>query len=146
MQFFSRPVEIEFVGHGDGGEAVEHVVRAGHLHGEAAEGLAAAVGVEARLQAAELDAARGANAAYDRFCATLKSRLVDGAAGEPEARRLTQDLALAVQASLLARHAPDFVGDAFCRSRLEGEGGGAFGMLPPGVRGDAIVARAMPAA
>ena len=96
--------------------------------------------------AAELDAARGANAAYDRFCAALKSRLVDGAAGEPEARRLTQDLALAVQASLLARHAPDFVGDAFCRSRLEGEAGGAFGMLPPGVRGDAIVARAMPAA
>jgi len=57
----------------------------------------------------ELDAARGAHPAYDRFCAALRARLVDAAEFESAARRLTQDLALALQASLLARHAPAFV-------------------------------------
>jgi len=94
--------------------------------------------------AAELDAARGAHPAYDRFCAALKDRLADAAEHESAARRLTQDLALAVQASLLARHAPKFVAETFCRSRLETGAGGAFGTLAPDAPFDALVARAMP--
>jgi putative acyl-CoA dehydrogenase len=95
--------------------------------------------------AAELDAVGDANAAYDRFCGALKARLADGALDEAAARRLTQDLALALQASLLARHAPAFVSEAFCASRLAQGMGGAFGTLPPGAPLDALIERAMPA-
>ena len=93
----------------------------------------------------ELDAARGAHPAYDRFCAALRERLADSASGEPSGRRITQDLALAVQASLLARHAPKAVLDAFCASRLHSGLGGAFGTLAPDTPFDALVDRAMPA-
>ena len=93
---------------------------------------------------AELEAARGAHPAYDRFCAGLRARLADAAEFEAAARRLTQDLALALQASLLARHAPGFVAETFCASRLAGDAGGAFGMLAPGAPFDALIERAMP--
>ncbi len=92
----------------------------------------------------ELDAARGAHPAYDRFAAALKDRLADAAENEGGARRLTQDLALALQASLLARHAPKFVSDTFCASRLTGNLGGAFGTLGADAPVDALIARAMP--
>ena len=95
--------------------------------------------------AAELEAARGAHPAYDDFCAALKERLSDAATLEPAARRLTQDLALAVQASLLVRHAPAFVAEAFCGSRLTGDLGGTFGTLAPQAAFDALIERAMPA-
>jgi putative acyl-CoA dehydrogenase len=100
-------------------------------------------GSVAEALAAELAPARGAHAAFDRFTGALPAR-IDAASDEIEARRLAQDVALAVQASLLRRHAPDFVFEAFCRSRLGGEGGQAFGMLPASTAFDAIVARAMP--
>jgi putative acyl-CoA dehydrogenase len=58
------------------------------------------------------------------------------------ARRLVEDMALALQASLLLRHAPAAVSDAFCAARL-GERGLAFGDLPRGVDGAAIVDRAL---
>jgi putative acyl-CoA dehydrogenase len=96
--------------------------------------------------AAELDAAAGRARAYDAFCASLKDRLADAAEHESAARRLTQDLALALQASLLARHAPDFVFEAFVRSRLGADWVGAFGTLAPSAPFDALIARAMPAA
>ena len=40
--------------------------------------------------------------------------------------------------------APAAVADAYCASRLAGEGGRAFGTLPPGVDMAAIVERARP--
>jgi putative acyl-CoA dehydrogenase len=95
--------------------------------------------------AAELDAARGAHLAYDRFCGALKERLADAATGEASGRHLTQDLALAIQASLLARHAPQAVSDAFCVSRLQSGLGGAFGTLAADTPFDALIERAMPA-
>jgi putative acyl-CoA dehydrogenase len=49
---------------------------------------------------------------------------------------------VALQASLLVRHAPPAVADAFCAGRL-GEGGRAFGTLPAGVDSAAIVERAL---
>ena len=49
---------------------------------------------------------------------------------------------MALQASLLVRHAPHEVADAFCASRLGGSGR-AFGTLPGGVRAEAIVERAL---
>src|SRR5512134_1310189 len=95
--------------------------------------------------AAELDAAAGRSRACDAFCASLKDRLQDASEHESSARRLTQDLALGLQASLLARHAPDFVFEAFVKARLGAEWTGAFGTLAPNAPFDALIARAMPA-
>ena len=97
--------------------------------------------------AAELDTARGANPALDRFAAALLARFDDAADGggdEAGARRLAQDVALAVQGSLLRRHAPEFVFEAFCRSRLGGAGPQVFGTLPAGVDFRSILQRASP--
>ena len=63
-----------------------------------------------------------------------------------EARRLVEELAVALQGSLLVRHAPPAVADAFCAARLGGEGGRVYGTLPAGVDAAAIIERALPAA
>ena len=55
-------------------------------------------------------------------------------------------MALAVQASLLVRHAPAFVADAFCDSRLGSRGHHNFGALDRKADCAAIVARATPRA
>jgi putative acyl-CoA dehydrogenase len=91
----------------------------------------------------ELAPAKGAHAALDRLVAALPAR-VEEMATEVEARRLAQDVALAVQASLLHQSAPQAVFGAFCDSRLAANWGHAFGTLGTGVDFDAIVARAMP--
>ncbi len=96
---------------------------------------------------AELATARGTATVYDSFVATLLARVADagdGAGDEAGARRLAQDVALAVQASLLLRHAPDFVFQAFCRSRLAGSGPQVFGTLSSNAAFDSIIQRAMP--
>ena len=61
-----------------------------------------------------------------------------------QARVLVRDLVLALQASLLIKHSPPAVADAFCASRLDGEGGGAFGTLPRGLDLRALAERAAP--
>jgi putative acyl-CoA dehydrogenase len=101
---------------------------------------------------AECELAAGADHRLDAHLARLRERLDALFTGEdPEyesqfaARRLVEELALALQGSLLVRHAPAPVADAFCASRLAGEGGRAYGTLPSGVDARAIVARALPA-
>ncbi len=64
---------------------------------------------------------------------------------EAQARVLTCDLVLALQAALLLKHSPPVVADAFCASRLGGEGGWVFGTLPRGADTRTIAARAAPA-
>jgi len=54
-------------------------------------------------------------------------------------RRLVSAMALAVQGSLLVRHAPPAVSDAFCASRLGGDWAPTFGTLPASADADAIV-------
>jgi putative acyl-CoA dehydrogenase len=56
---------------------------------------------------------------------------------------VVEALGVALQGSLLVRSAPAAVADAFC-ARLE-EGGRAFGTLPAGPDGEAIVERALAA-
>jgi putative acyl-CoA dehydrogenase len=81
----------------------------------------------------------------DAFAGKLHQRLGDPARNdEAQARALVRDLVLALQAALLVKHAPAYVADAFCASRLSGESGGAFGLLPRGVDTRAIVERAAP--
>lgn len=93
--------------------------------------------------ARELAPAKGAHTALDRLTAALPIR-VEEMATEMEARRLAQDVALAVQAALLYQSAPAAVFSAFCDSRLAGNWGQAFGTLGAGVDFDALITRAMP--
>jgi putative acyl-CoA dehydrogenase len=93
--------------------------------------------------AQELAPARGMHPALDHLAASLPTR-VEAMASETEARRLSQDVALAVQAALLAQTAPAAVFAAFCDSRLDGHWGHSFGSLGVGTDFDAILARAMP--
>ncbi|EJE53401.1 acyl-CoA dehydrogenase [Acidovorax sp. CF316] len=92
----------------------------------------------------ELAPARGAHAALDRMASALPLR-VDAMTTEAEARRLAQDVALAVQAALLYKSAPASVFGAFCDSRLGGDWGYSFGTLGAGVDFDALLDRALPA-
>jgi putative acyl-CoA dehydrogenase len=92
---------------------------------------------------AECELSRGANALLDTHLDGLQSIALEG---DPQfgARKLVEDLALALQASLLVRHSPPEVADAFCAGRLGG-GGRAFGTLPASVDAAAIVDRALAA-
>ncbi|MGW2210880.1 DNA alkylation response protein [Streptomyces sp. NPDC001781] len=90
----------------------------------------------------ELALARGANAHLDATVTSLKRELAE--ADELSARRVVERMALALQGSLLVRHAPPEVADAFCATRLGGDWGRAFGTLPSGTDLGAILDRALP--
>lgn len=127
-----REMPVNSIWEGAGNIMALDLLRALHKGGAVADALVA-----------ELAPARGANAAFDRFADALPKR-VDDARSETDARRLAQDVALAAQAALLRQHSPDFVFDAFCRSRLGGDWGQAFGTLSAHTDFDSIIARAMP--
>ncbi|MET3378211.1 MULTISPECIES: isovaleryl-CoA dehydrogenase [Variovorax] len=91
----------------------------------------------------ELAPARGQHAALDRLADALPAR-IEAMASEAEARRLAQDVALAVQAALLVQTAPPAIAGAFCASRLGGDWGNAFGTLAAGTDFDSIIQRAQP--
>jgi putative acyl-CoA dehydrogenase len=107
---------------------------------------------------AECDLAAGGDRRLDDHLARARQRVGSLLAGHDgdtpeqrlydsqfEARRIVEDLAVGLQASLLVRHAPPAVADAFCAARLGGEGGRVYGTLPAGVDAGAIVERALPA-
>ena len=93
--------------------------------------------------AQELAPARGQHAALDRMIDALPT-LIEQHATETTARTLARDVALTVQAALLARSAPPAVFAAFCDSRMA-QRHDVFGTLGAGADLDALVARAMPA-
>ncbi|MBE8470599.1 acyl-CoA dehydrogenase family protein [Streptomyces justiciae] len=90
----------------------------------------------------ELALAQGADARLDAAVSRLKGLLRDGS--EAGARRLVEQMALTLQASLLVRHAPPAIADAFCATRLGGDWGHAFGTLPDAADVGAILGRALP--
>ncbi|MGQ5594615.1 acyl-CoA dehydrogenase family protein [Streptomyces sp. ESR1.13] len=94
----------------------------------------------------EVGAARGADHRLDAAIRGLLTELADLADGEGRARRLAERLALVLQGALLVRYAPPEVADAFCASRLGGDGAAAFGTLPPTLDLAAVVERARPTA
>ncbi|MBR0849995.1 acyl-CoA dehydrogenase family protein [Bradyrhizobium diazoefficiens] len=96
--------------------------------------------VEALL--AELRIARGGNHQFDTFLNRLEDALADVETTEQNGRRLVEMMAYAFQGALLIRHAPDFVADAFCATRLSGDWGRMFGTLPQTVALQRIVDRA----
>ncbi|TFV85752.1 acyl-CoA dehydrogenase family protein [Blastococcus sp. CT_GayMR16] len=91
---------------------------------------------------AEIELARGVDGRFDDAVKRLHAEL-----GEPDqlpfrARRIAGLLALCLQGSLLLRHSPATVADAFCASRLGGDWGAVLGTLPAGTATDKIVERA----
>ncbi|MYX07615.1 DNA alkylation response protein [Streptomyces sp. SID8375] len=92
----------------------------------------------------EIGAARGADHRLDRAIKGMLTELADLEGIEARARRLVERMALVLQGSLLVRHAPSEVADAFCASRLGGDAGAAFGTLPHTLDLAAVVERARP--
>lgn len=88
----------------------------------------------------ECELARGADRHLDAHLDGLQ-RLEPSEFG---ARRTVEHMALALQASLLVRHAPSMVADSFCAARLGGDSGRAYGTLPTGVNAAAIIDRSLP--
>ncbi|WP_101830218.1 acyl-CoA dehydrogenase family protein [Frankia canadensis] len=83
--------------------------------------------------ATEIERARGGDTRLDRAWDELRGGLATAAGDPGGARRVVERLALVMQGSLLVRHAPAAVADAFCATRIAGDGGLAFGTLPAGI-------------
>jgi putative acyl-CoA dehydrogenase len=92
----------------------------------------------------ELRQADSADARLDARVKELQREFADPATLETRARRVVEGMALCLQGSLLVRHAPPAVADAFCASRLAGDGGLEYGTLPAGSDFEAIIARSRP--
>jgi putative acyl-CoA dehydrogenase len=92
----------------------------------------------------EVQLAHGADARLDARVSELKSQFTDPATLEVRARRVVEGMALCLQGSLLVRHAPPAVADAFCASRLAGDGGLEYGTLPAGSDFEGIIVRGRP--
>lgn len=128
-----REAPLGSIWEGSGNVMCLDVLRALAREGEAAPALLG-----------ELAEAPDADQRYDAHLERVKDELADRADAQARGRRVVEALALALQASLLLRHAPAEVADAFCASRLAGEGGDEYGTLPPGLDLGRIVDRAAP--
>jgi len=138
MPAIYRDIQINSTWEGSGNVIALDVLRAMAKEPTAAEAFLA-----------ECTLAGGENALLDHHLASVRGDLDALARGEAEpqwaARRLVERLALALQASLLVRHAPPAVADAFCASRLGEDRGRAFGTLPHGIDAEPILERALAA-
>jgi len=135
MAQFYRDIQIGTVWEGSGNVIALDVLRALTREPEGAPAFLA-----------ECELAASADPRFDAHMARVRDALAalacDPASAAWSARRVVEDMALALQASLLLRYAPAAVGDAFCAGRLDGRGL-AFGDLPRGVDATAIVQRAL---
>jgi putative acyl-CoA dehydrogenase len=92
---------------------------------------------------AELALTRG-EVRLDHFVQSLQHQLADLSEIETRARYIVEQMALALQASLLLRAGNTVVAEAFILSRLQHQRGLAFGTLPKGVPHQAIIDRNRP--
>ncbi len=111
-----RQAPLNSIWEGSGNVQCLDVLRAMRRHPEAVDALRA-----------ELGAQRGKSADFDAHVDRLGRELSREDGAEPRARRTTEDLALALQASILLGGARPDIGEAFCRARLRPERGLAFG-------------------
>ena len=74
----------------------------------------------------------------------IKTLLAQPAHLESQARNLVETFALLLQANLMLRHAPTINAEAFIATRLNREGGFAYGTLPAGTNCSEILRRAWP--
>jgi putative acyl-CoA dehydrogenase len=92
----------------------------------------------------EVELARGGDQRLDARVQDLKGQFADPSTLEERARRVVEGMALCLQGSLLVRNGHPAVADAFCASRLAGDGGLEYGTLPAGIDFDAIIERSRP--
>ncbi|WP_208277559.1 isovaleryl-CoA dehydrogenase [Massilia oculi] len=93
--------------------------------------------------AAELAPAAGLDERFADHVAVLLDGLAARMHDEAGARVLAEQVVVAVQAALLLRHSPPYVGEAFLLTRIVQPVGGAYGRLPAAVDLEAILARAL---
>ncbi|WP_345812147.1 isovaleryl-CoA dehydrogenase [Paraburkholderia sp. PREW-6R] len=137
MARFYREAPVNSIWEGSGNVMCLDVLRAMEREPEAAQALFATWQADAQAHPALV-------AALGRLVATLTG---PAAHREAAARRIAQQIVLIAQATLLAKHAPGFVADAFIETRLgdgSGESGRVYGTLPPAFDHAAIVERAFP--
>jgi putative acyl-CoA dehydrogenase len=91
----------------------------------------------------ELARTGGHDPRLDSHVAALRSDLGDLETIQYRARKVAEDISLALQGSLLVRHGHPAVAEAFLASRLGGQWGGAFGTLPTGLDLAPIIERAL---
>jgi putative acyl-CoA dehydrogenase len=91
---------------------------------------------------AELRLSEGADPRLDAAVRSLEDMLKRSAGESGDGRRLTERIALVLEASLLVRHAPNQVAELFC-SLLAGETGIAFGTLKDKAHHRFIIDRAL---
>jgi len=91
---------------------------------------------------AELLAAKGGHGDLDREIAWLLGAFDDRTTLELRSRMVVERMALALQAAVLLRAGNAAVAETFCRSRLGGEHGLAFGTLPADAPLGALLERA----
>ncbi|WP_374401998.1 isovaleryl-CoA dehydrogenase [Niveibacterium sp.] len=127
-----REMPVNSIWEGSGNVMCLDVIRALGRSPHAAEALAA-----------ELAPAAGRNTDFDHFTGTLQRTLAAAQLDPIGARRLAQDIVLALQAALLLQHAPGGIAQAFCRSRLAGDWGYSFGTLPAGCDVESLIQRAL---
>lgn len=90
----------------------------------------------------ELALAQGQDERLDRHINGLHSQLSDLESVTYRARKVAEDICLALQGALLVRHGHPAVAQAFLATRLAGDWGGAFGTLPTGLDLSPILERA----
>ena len=132
-----RDAAVHPIWEGSGNVVALDVLRAMAKHPESVESFLA-----------ECALARGGNRYLDEHLDHLKQTLADLAgAASPQfvVRRVVEDLAVALPSSLLVRHSPAFVADAYCAARLGPDRGRNYGTLPAGTDAKAIIDRAYPA-
>ncbi len=93
---------------------------------------------------AELRSVNGMNADYDRFLAQLENELRGTNDAEMHARHIVEDLALALEGSVLLNAKNSQIADAFIASRLVERRSAIYGTLPKGTPLRAIVDRTLP--
>ena len=91
---------------------------------------------------AEFDQVKGQNAGYDGALAALKDTFTDPVGLEARSRQIVEVMAKIAAGSILLRHAPGVVADAYCTTRLGRDWGDTYGTLPMGVDQRAILERA----
>lgn len=94
---------------------------------------------------AELSDAKGADRRYDRYVDSLDDLFANRDGIEARGRNLAGQLALALAGSLMLRHAPPALADAFCATRLAGGAAPqAYGEMPRGLAVSEIIGYARP--
>jgi putative acyl-CoA dehydrogenase len=90
----------------------------------------------------EIGQAKGAHPLLDSAIKQLPDMFQDTDTMEYRARRITEKLALGLQASILVQNGNALISDSFIQARLGDGSGHVYGMLPTGIDCKAIIERA----